>query len=351
MQASPYHYSRTRIVGGLIALTVLLLSDYAYAQKPAPLPYTGTNLSGAEFGNIKPGVTPIFGKDYTYPTDTEFAYFAAKGMNIIRLPFHWEALQPKLRSAFVAEEQKRLVDTVHAATARGLTVIVDPHNFARYYGDLIGSPKVSAADFADLWRRLAPLFKNDPLVWFGLVNEPHDMPTPDWFTAADAAVAAIRKTGAKNLILIPGNGWDGAHSWEQSGNGILLRIKDPANYSVFEAHQYLDHDFSGSHPEVMSATVGSERLKTFTDWCRRNHKKAFLGEFGAPASDLAHAAVDEMLTYMEKNRDVWTGFTWWSAGPWWGNYMFSLEPNGRKDSPQLAYLQPHLYGKPRSHQR
>jgi hypothetical protein len=24
---------------------------------------------------------------------------------------------------------------------------------------------------------------------------------------------------------------------------------------------------------------------------------------------------------------VWNGWTWWAAGPWWGNYIFSVEPN------------------------
>jgi hypothetical protein len=27
--------------------------------------------------------------------------------------------------------------------------------------------------------------------------------------------------------------------------------------------------------------------------------------------------------------NVWVGASWWSAGPWWGNYMYSLElPSG-----------------------
>jgi len=51
-----------------------------------------------------------------------------------------------------------------------------------------------------------------------------------------------------------------------------------------------------------------------------------------------------MLTYMEKNRDVWIGYTWWSAGPWWGNYMFTIEPDKGVDRPQMSYLLPHLHG-------
>ena len=164
-------------------------------------------------------------------------------------------------------------------------MLLDPHDYARYYGKVIGGPDVSSRRLADFWGRLAGDYKGNPRVWFGLMNEPHDMPTPQWLAAANAAVAAIRKAGAKNLILVPGNGWSGAHSWVASGNDLLLQINDPAHHSAFEAHQYLDADNSGTHPDAVSATVGSERLRAFTDWCRQHHQRAFLGEFGVGADD------------------------------------------------------------------
>ena len=47
----------------------------------------------------------------------------------------------------------------------------------------------------------------------------------------------------------------------------------PRTTTSFEVHQYLDKDSSGSHPEVVSATVGVERLRAFTDWCRTNQRQ------------------------------------------------------------------------------
>jgi endoglucanase len=323
---------------------MLGLALSAPSVRAQPLPFTGTNLSGGEFGNVSPTKAPVYGHDFIYPNATEFDYFASKGMNVIRLPFHWEVLQPQPKTPLVPAEEQRLKDVVAAATKKGLVILLDPHNYARYYGKVIGGPDVGDDAFADFWGRLAADFRANPRVWFGLMNEPHDMPTPQWFGAANAAVAAIRKAGAKNLILIPGNGWSGAHSWEASGNDILLQIKDPAHHYAFEAHQYLDFDNSGTHPEAVSATVGSERLRAFTVWCRRHHQRAFLGEFGVAASDTGRTAINDMLTYMEKNRDVWIGYTWWSAGPWWGNYMFTIEPDKGVDRPQMSYLLPHLHG-------
>jgi len=71
-------------------------------------------------------------------------------------------------------------------------------------------------------------------------------------------------------------------------------------------------------------------------------------EFGVGANDMGRQAIGDILTMMEKNWDVWIGFTWWSAGPWWGNYMFTIEPDKGVDRPQMSYLQPHLQTVPKA---
>lgn len=321
----------------------LLLGLLALTAHTHPLAYTGVSLSGGEFGGTK---APLYGKSFTYPTPAEMDYFAGKGVNIIRLPFHWEVLQPKLNAPLDPTEFARFQTVVSTATAKGLTVILDPHNYARYHDKLVGSPDVPDAAFADFWGRLAAPFAQNPRVWFGLMNEPHDMPSPQWLGAANAAIASIRQTGAKNLILVPGNSWTGAHSWVGSGpdanSTVMLGVKDPANHFIYEVHQYLDPNSSGTKPTVVSPTIGVQRLTKFTDWCRAHHAQAFLGEFGAADSPEAAQATENTLAYMEKNRDVWTGFTWWAAGPWWGDYMFTLEPKNGQDRPQMAVLRPHF---------
>ena len=231
----------------------------------------------------------------------------------------------------------------------GGIVLLDPHDYARYFGKVIGSPEVTQADFADFWKRLAGRFKSSPQIWFGLMNEPHDLPDDQWLGAANAAIAAIRKTGSTNLILVPGNAWTGAHSWAGSGNDkTMLRVVDPADHYLFEVHQYLDKDSSGTSTQVVSPTIGSQRLREFTAWCRKHRKRAFLGEFGAAVSPAGQAAVADMISYMEANADVWVGFTWWAAGPWWGDYMYSIEPKNGHDRPQMDWLLPHLQAAPRS---
>ena len=306
---------------------------------------TGVNIAGAEFAGRKiPGIP---GRDYFYPSKATIDYFAAKGMNAIRLPFLWERIQPQLNAVLDPAETRRLEDVVHYANAKGLYVVLDVHNYANYRQHVIGSPEVPVEALAGLWSRLAPLFNNNAKVGFGLMNEPKGLATETWLAAANAAIAAIRRGGAQNLILVPGNGWTGAHSWFSRNYGspnsdVMLGIVDPADNYVYEVHQYLDSNYSGTHPECRNETVGVTTLKAFTDWLHRHHQRGFLGEFGAGRDQTCLAALDAMLKFIDENRDVWAGWTYWAAGAWPPSYFTSVQPADGADRPQMAVLLNHL---------
>ena len=119
-------------------------------------------------------------------------------------------------------------------------------------------------------------------------------------------------------------------------------IVDPGNNYVFEVHQYIDSDSSGTSSTCISTTIGSQRLQAFTGWLRQKGKRAFLGEFAGARNATCYAALDDMLTYVDANTDVWLGWTYWSAGPWWDEYMFTLEPKNGQDRAQMPILQRHL---------
>jgi len=312
--------------------------------KETPLPYRGVNLAGGEFGNVLPGAE---GKDYKWPTASEVDYYVGKGMNTFRVGFKWERLQPKANGDLDAKYVAKLDALVAHATSKGAAVILNPHNFARYYGDTVGSAKVPSSVFADLWRRLALRYASSSRVMFNLVNEPNNMPTEQWVNAANAAIAAIRDAGATNLIHVPGNGWTGAYSWTHNYYGTpnadaMLDIVDPANNLVFEVHQYLDSNSSGGSDQCVSKTIGRERLVSFVSWLRAHGKKGFVGEFAGGNNPICNAAVEDMLSAMMDASDVLLGWQWWAAGPAWGNYPFSLHPANGEDRPQMSLLAPYL---------
>jgi len=302
----------------------------------------GVNLAGAEFGSNVPGV---FGTDYTYPTHAEIDYYASKGLGVIRLPFLWERMQRTEFGTLDATELGRLTDVVNYATSKGLKIEIEPHDYGYGFGALIGSPQTPNSAFADFWGQLAQHFEANANVIFGLMNEPHDQSATEWLGSANAAIAAIRSAGAVSQeILVPGSYWDGAWTWTSTDNAAVVGtgVQDPAHNFAFEVHQYLDSDGSGTHAGAVSATIGVERLTAITQWAEATGNHLFLGEVGVTTDQTSLTALDGMLTYMQQHTDAWQGATYWAGGPWWGNYMFSIEPQNGVDKPQMAILVQHL---------
>lgn len=306
--------------------------------------FRGVNLSGAEFG--EPDGLPF--QNYIYPSEETIRYFAGKGFTSVRLPFKWERLQPTLNGDLAPEEVERLRSTVALLRQSGIRTVIDPHNFGYYRNKQVGTADVPDAAFADFWGRLAALFANDPDITFGLMNEPFDMPARQWLQSANAAIASIRATGAGNLILVPGTVWSGAHSWESGHYGgangeVMLGVVDPVDNYAYEVHQYFDDDFSGTKDNCSRAGDAIGAIESFTRWLRKNGKRGYLGEFGVPGEEACIKALDGMVSVVESNRDLWTGWAYWAAGDWWPEAeALNIQPTASGDRAQLAGLSRYL---------
>ena len=131
------------------------------------------------------------------------------------------------------------------------------------------------------------------------MNEPNNLPTETWLEAANIAIAEIRRTGAKNLILVPGVGWSSARSWGEGDYGTpnaeaMLKVEDPADNFAYEVHQYFNADWTGTSADCQSVDVGISTLTPVTEWAKQHGKRAFLGRSAsvpvAPASTLSIAS-------------------------------------------------------------
>lgn len=206
-------------------------------------------------------------------------------------------------------------------------MILDPHNYMRYNdpssqpftGSVIGntsdSTAATTAQFGKFWGELAKRFADNEKVIFGLMNEPHDMPSELVVANNQAAIDGIRDAGAKNLIIAPGNSWTGGHAWTEGGaeanSNWIHKFVDPLNNTAIDIHEYLDSDFSGGH---LACTQDAEtNLKGVTAWLKEHGLKAFITEFGGSDTADCHTMLDGMLTYMENNPE-YIGWTAWAAG-------------------------------------
>ncbi|KGO46766.1 Glycoside hydrolase, superfamily [Penicillium expansum] len=281
----------------------------------------GVSESGAEFATSKiPGTA---GQDYSWPKTSEVQILRDAGMNIFRVPFLMERLvQNGIAGSLDATYLAGLKSTVKFVTDSGAYVVIDPHNYGRYHGNII----TSTSDFKTFWKTVAAEFRSNEKVIFDTNNEYHNIDQTLVLNLNQAAIDGIRAAGATSqYIFVEGNGYSGAWSWT-TDNDNLKALTDPHDKIVYEMHQYLDTDSSGTSESCVSATIGKERLQSATAWLKSNNKKGFLGEFAGGVNSNCEAAVEDMLSYLSENSDVWTGAEWWAAGPMWGSYMYSLEP-------------------------
>lgn len=341
-----------------------------HASMVAPLQQLrGTNIVGAELDyGVKNVTNPVQGVDYQMVSHQDIDYLASKGVTFGRMVFSWEGMQPNgVSTPFPttgnnAVYAANLVDRVAYATSKGIFIMLEPHggedkNFAHYMGNLVGSAAVPNSAFADFWTRMAVLYKDNPMVGFGLSNEPNNMSTVQWFQAAQAAIVGIRSTGATNTIFVPGNGWTNASNWTQTWYDTATPqvsnvaafsqyIKDPANNVVISVHLYLDANAGGVGTDIVSPTVAVDRVSPLVTWARANHQRIHVSEIGTVNSPAAQTAINNFLTYEDSNKDVMVGWSWWTYGTptWWGNYQFTLSPtsNYTVDQPQLSWLKPYF---------
>jgi endoglucanase len=253
---------------------------------------------------------------------------------------------------------RQLDPVLSECAARRIVCLLDMHNYGSYYLDdsspnqgLPGSIGVSNARLANLWAQIASRYKGNAYVWFDLMNEPNKQTALEWVKTDNAIAAAIRATGATNKIVFQGTAWEGAWTWETSGNATqMLKAYDPGKNFAFEAHQYLDHDGSGTSPTCVPGS-GARRLIPFTAWLQKYGLQGILGEIGWAANAACTTEATSLLNTWQgaaasADAGGYIGLTYWAAGPWWpDSYMYLAEPRpfpGGADPAQLQTLKSYL---------
>lgn len=295
------------------------------ARSSGAFEWFGVNESGAEFGtgNI-PGT---LGTDYTWPNTSAIDIMISNGMNIFRIPILMERIVPtEMTGTIDATYLDSLTTVVNHITTAGANAVIDSQNFGRYNGAIF----TSTSDFQTYWTTVATEFKDNSNVIFDCNNEFHDEPSNALVASLNqACIDGVRAAGATTqYIFVEGTSYTGAWTWTSSGNADAMgNLTDTEDKIVYEFHQYLDSDGSGTSETCVSSTIGAERVADATTWLQNNGKKGILGEFAGGANSVCMSAVTGMLDALKAADDVWMGAMWWGGGPWWGDYIFSMEPS------------------------
>jgi endoglucanase len=301
----------------------------------------GVNYSGAEFG--AQGAVGTLNRDYMYPADrARGAYFSAKDLRLVRLPITWERLQRQAFGPLSATDLAGVRAVLDASAAAGQQVVIDLHNFGRYYGSPLAV--ADAPKLANFWQQLAAALRGHPALYgYELMNEPHDLPEGGvgWAAIAQSATNGVRLADTNAWVLVPGYGWQSAAYWPS--NNPSLAVQDSSNRLHYAAHLYFDRDYSGVYARSYDtdgayASIGVDRVQPFLSWLAAHNVTGMLTEYGVPGSDPRWLAVlDNFLSAVSTHPNI-SGGTYWSAGLWWGSYPLSVEPTNGVDKPQMVVL-------------
>lgn len=143
-----------------------------------------------------------------------------------------------------------------------------------------------------------------------------------------AGILAIRNVTDKQKILVSGTQFARLVDWEafsQPGIGPGL-IQDPANNTLYDFHQYFD-DIAGAYGLCEPWSGFVKRFEEVTRILRRNGFQGMVTEFGGGPFPQCADTIQSMLAFLDRNSDVWYGWTAWGSFNEGSDLYLSLDKN------------------------
>ncbi|KAJ3483129.1 hypothetical protein NLI96_g6518 [Meripilus lineatus] len=305
----------------------------------------GVNTAGYDFSVATDG---SFKGTGVTPPAAQFSHFAGEGANLFRIPFAWQLMTPTLGGSIDQSFFSRYDATVQAALNSGpnVFVIVDLHNYARWNGQIIAQGGPTNAQFASIWTQLAAKYGSNERIIFGIMNEPHDVPSiSTWVDTVQQTVNAVRAAGSKNFLLLPGSSWASAQAFPTEAGPLLVKVTDPLGGTsklIFDVHKYLDSDNSGTHADCVTDNVSV--MQTLVSFLKANgNRQAILSETGGGNTSSCESMLGSELAFVKNNFPSLAGFAVWAAGAFDTTYVLTVTPNGNQDQPLwVQAVQPNL---------
>lgn len=286
----------------LFLAVVFATASTAFAQPAAPDAFEHNRKLGRGVNII--GYDPIWReREQARFQDKHFRLLKEAGFTSVRVNLHpfrhmertnaWTLRQPWLDTLDWAVRQ---------ATAQGLTVILDLHEFNAIGDD----PEGNKDRFLAFWRQLARHCRNAPdTVLFEILNEPCKKLTPAlWNQWLREALALIRETNPNRTVIV------GPAFWNSVDRLGELELPDADRNLIVTVHYYkpmefthqgaawtgqrdkLGVDWAGTDAERQAIARDFDKV---TAWAREHRRPIFLGEFGA----YDKAAMDARVRYLQ----------------------------------------------------
>jgi Endoglucanase len=260
-------------------------SKLSVPNSPVALTYLrGINIFDlASAGHVVPG---IYGTNYTKPNLAFLQNLKNRGLNVVRLPFLWERLQPTLGGALDASYLGYIIEVLKDANSVGLKIILDMHNYGGYnVGGKIGKIDnfigPTQAQYADVWTKFSTELMSEPEAYaaiyaYDIMNEPASMPDTR-NQVPDAGATTLTDFSATVDGFMNGNG-DTTVTRSADNGGSLLVSGSPSStqtYVASVAHKPninpikangLSFRLRGYIPESTVGTAPRLQIRTMKSW-------------------------------------------------------------------------------------
>ncbi len=256
---------------------LVLMSTHAAAQ--------GFRVSGTQI--LDPGGQPfvakgvnINGYNSAWGGDTPGHLHLVKNVwkfNLVRV---YNRINPAYNG--FNKDKQYLYQIIDQYTAAGMVVMPEVHDRT---GSLFTSTSVpSLADLKAFWVDLAVRYKDNPYVWFNIMNEPGPI-TADWLPMHQEVIQAIREAGAVHNIIV----CDGSYWAQESGTFNNLPVQDEKSAFLTWGPEVLafNRRLTGNDNVVFSAHFyrewvwGDGKMADYLDRVQAKGLALLIGEYGA----------------------------------------------------------------------
>jgi len=174
------------------------------------------------------------------------------GFSAIRLPIRWNAHAAASAPYTVDPVFFARVDwAVQQATSRGLSLILDFHN----YDELMDQPPQNRERFLGIWKQVAQHYKKaSSKVFFEVLNEPHGALEPLWNDYQKQALAVIRGSNPTRAVIVGPTGYNSAYKLSS------LDLPDDQNLIV-TFHNYDPFRFTHQGAEWVEGATNWPKLE------------------------------------------------------------------------------------------
>lgn len=279
-----------------------------------------------------------------YITELDVERLAALGLNLIRVPVWFEALETDFEgdARFRPAGWRRLDRIAAWARLHGVYLMIDLHGAPGGQstswhqgledGGVLWREPACIDKTARLWRAIASYFADDPHVAvYDLLNEPMSVSSAEEYRAVhDRLYRAVRQVDPRHIVMLE----DGylRDDWLASPAEMGW---DNAMYSI---HLYP----GGTSAEDYLARI-EEALSGVAAYYDRFEVPLFLGEFnaadGTESRSWAAAAMDLVLARLNQRGVHWAPWTWkyWKPGSLWGLYHPGTDPGSPIDTKNASF--------------